>query len=75
MDLNSTIALVDLKSGKRTIVVPAKSWAIDSEWSPDGAWIYHTHLEGRGKYGVWRMHPDGSGMERVAAGSQAVVAE
>ena len=75
MDLNSTIALADLKSGKRTIAMPVKIWANDGEWSPDGVWIYYTRLEGRGKYGVWRMHPDGSAMERVASGSGAVVAE
>jgi Tol biopolymer transport system component len=75
MDLNSTIALADLKSGKRTIVMPARFWATDGEWSPDGAWIYYTRLEGRKKYEVWRMHPDGSAMERVASGSEAVAAE
>ena len=42
--------------------------------TPDGAWLYFRRLETRG-FGVWRVHPDGSGLERVAAGSGPAVAE
>ena len=41
--------------------------------TPDGAWLYFRRLETRG-FGVWRVHPDGSGLERVAAGSGPAVA-
>jgi dipeptidyl aminopeptidase/acylaminoacyl peptidase len=72
--LNSTIALVDMKSGRSTTLLSPKAWGHDAVWSPDGVWIYFTRLEARRKYAVWRMRADGSGLERVAEGSQPAVA-
>jgi hypothetical protein len=72
--LNSTVALYDMKSGKSTILLSPKMWGFDAEWSPDGAWIYFTRLEARRTYAIWRMRADGSGLERVAAGREPSVA-
>jgi hypothetical protein len=72
--LNSTVALFDMKSGRSKTILSPKAWGHDAVWSPDGAWIYFTRLEARRKYAVWRMHADGSGLERIAAGSQPAVA-
>src|SRR5262249_37694236 len=72
--LNSTVALFDMKSGKSTTLLSPKAWGFDAEWSPDGAWIYFTRLEARRKYAIWRMRADGSGLERVADGRQPAVA-
>ena len=74
MDLNSTLVTVDPKSGRRTPILPVKVWAKDGEWSHDGAWIYFTRLEPHGKFGVWRVRPDGGGLERMAAGSEPAAA-
>jgi len=72
--MTSTLALFDIKSSKRDLVLTKKVWGDEAEWSPDGAWLYFRRLETRG-FGVWRVHPDGSGLERVAAGSGPAVAE
>ena len=69
-----TVALFDINSSKRDLVLTKKVWGDEAEWSPDGEWLYFRRLEARG-FAVWRVHPDGSGLERVAAGSGPAVAE
>jgi hypothetical protein len=73
-ELNSTIALYDLRSGQATPLLSPRSWGHDAVWSPGDSWIYFTRLEGKHKYAVWRMHPNGNDLERVVAGSQPAVA-
>jgi hypothetical protein len=41
---------------------------------PSTGWLYFRRLEARG-FTVWRVHPDGSGLERVASWSGPAVAE
>jgi Tol biopolymer transport system component len=74
MGLTPTIMLFDAASGKRTPVLPKSNWGMDAHWSPDGSWLYFSRGEGRNRSGIWRIHPDGSGLERVIAGTQPDVA-
>jgi len=73
MDLNATIFLYDFKTGSRTGQLDIKSFGLYGEWSPDGEWIYFTRQEAAKRRGIWRMHPGGKGLERVAAGEMCVV--
>jgi Tol biopolymer transport system component len=67
-ELVPVIVIYDLKSGKRTSVLASTNWGQDAHWSPDGAWLYFAHGEGRTRRGIWRVHADGSGLERVTDG-------
>jgi sugar lactone lactonase YvrE len=59
--------------GKVTRLLPGQ---FDAETSPqftlDGQWLYFSagyepqQVTGQGLFGVWRMHPDGSGLEEVS---------
>ena len=42
----------------------------DAQWAPDGEWIILTsERNGDGNSDLWRVRPDGSGLEEVAATS------
>ena len=75
MDLNSTLFLYDLKTEKRTVVLSTKLWGRGGEWSSGGDWIYFERLENQRVSSVWRIHPDGTGLEKVLAGTGIVVAQ
>lgn len=75
MDLNATVFLFDLKSGKRSLVLNAKMWGHDAEWSPDGEWLYFTRLESARRRVIWRVHADGTGLERVVAGTDPALGQ
>jgi Tol biopolymer transport system component len=75
MDLNSTLFLYDFKSAKRTLVLSTKVWGRGGEWSPAGDWIYFERLESQRAFSAWRIHPDGSGLEKVLAGAGIVISQ
>ncbi len=74
MDLTATVFLYDTKAKTRKVILDTKTFGHDGEWSPDGQWLYFTRMEKPRVYAVWRVHPDGTGLEKVVAGEQAVVA-
>ncbi|MFL5873051.1 MAG: TolB family protein [Solirubrobacterales bacterium] len=61
-----------VRSGQRVYVVPATGGGlariVDEEvldgpaWSPDGQWLAFSNYDGE----IWRLHPDGSGRQRIA---------
>lgn len=40
----------------------------DPSFTPDGQWVVYTALEGRRRWELWRMRPDGTGRTRVGRG-------
>ena len=44
-----------------TEFVSASEYALDPDWSPDGAWIAHHFDELTAQYGLRKMRPDGTG--------------
>jgi Tol biopolymer transport system component len=74
MDLNSTLFVYDFKTGKRTVLLTTKLWGRGGEWSPAGDWIYFERIENQ-RRDIWRIHPDGAGLEKVLAGTDIVIAQ
>jgi Tol biopolymer transport system component len=74
MGLTPTIMLFDLKSKTLKPVLAVSEWGMDANWSPDGQWLHFARGEGEHRMGIWKVHADGSGLERVASGSQVDVA-
>ena len=54
-------------SGVRQIVSPDVG-AVTAQWSPDGRWIAFTSKL-KAQPQIWRVHPDGSGLERLTDGA------
>ena len=55
-------------SGERRLLPDSKGLDYDPNFSPDGQWIVFTSerdSEGSGQADLWRVHPDGSGLERL----------
>ena len=55
-------------SGERALLPPANVRDYDASFSPDGKWIVFTSErdgEGDGQADIWRVHPDGTGLERL----------
>ncbi len=71
----ATVLLYDWTTRKKTILLTTKTFGHDAVWTPDGTWLYYTRQEKLRKFAVWRMHPDGSGQERIVAGMQPSVSE
>jgi Tol biopolymer transport system component len=71
----ATVLIYDWSTKKKTALLNTKTFGHDAVWTPDGAWLYYTRQEKLSKFAVWRMHPDGTGQERIVAGMQPSVAE
>jgi Tol biopolymer transport system component len=71
---NATVMVVDLKTGRRSLLLNPKDWAHEAVWSADGVWLYFTRQEAPRRLAIWRMRADGSGLERVTTGAEPVVA-
>jgi Tol biopolymer transport system component len=55
-------------SGERALLPPANVRDYDASFSADGKWIVFTSErdgEGDGQADIWRVHPDGTGLERL----------
>ncbi len=55
-------------SGERALLPPANVRDYDASYSADGKWIVFTSErdgEGDGQADIWRVHPDGTGLERL----------
>jgi Tol biopolymer transport system component len=46
--------------------VQSKDMPSTAMWSSDGQWIYFSSVDG-GDWDIFRIHPDGSGMENLTA--------
>jgi WD40-like Beta Propeller Repeat len=66
--------LYDLSTKQRTRVTPPDVFAVDPNWSRDGRFLYFRGFRKRGskpiRDGVLRIAADGSGLVRVAPGSE-----
>ena len=49
-------------------IVSPNVGAVSAQWSPDGTWIAFTSKL-KAKPQVWRVHPDGSGLEQLSSGA------
>src|SRR5215471_8480548 len=62
------IMVADSDGKSERILAPHTAAAIATEyspsWSPDGQWIVYTQERG-GSADVYRIHPDGTGLERL----------
>jgi len=59
-------------SGERRLMPASTGIDYDASFSPDGKWIVFTSerdAEGGGQADIWRVHPDGSGLERLTQDS------
>src|SRR5215213_10635298 len=57
-------------SGERRLLPDSRGLDYDPSFSPDGRWIVFTSerdAEGSGQADLWRVHPDGSGIERLTS--------
>ena len=55
-------------SGERRLLPDSAGMDYDASFSPDGKWIVFTSerdKDGDGQADLWRVHPDGSGLERL----------
>jgi len=55
-------------SGERRLLPDSKGLDYDPSFSPDGKWIVFTSerdAEGSGQADIWRVHPDGTGLEQL----------
>jgi Tol biopolymer transport system component len=64
------LSALDLAGNLRRVIPSPPVGVVEEvapEFSSDGAWIYFTEV-GQAS-GVWRVHPDGSGGERISVGA------
>lgn len=57
-------------TGERRLLPDSRFLDYDASFSPDGKWIVFTSErsgEGQGQADIWRVHPDGSGLERLTS--------
>lgn len=55
-------------TGERRLMPASTGLDYDATFSPDGKWIVFTSerdAEGQGQADIWRVHPDGTGLERL----------
>ncbi len=65
--ITSRMYTVDLVRGNVTPVPTQMLEPVDPKWSPDGQWIaFASRAEGSLKTGIYIVHPDGAGLERLA---------
>jgi Tol biopolymer transport system component/DNA-binding winged helix-turn-helix (wHTH) protein len=66
---SNALFVIDVESGERRVLTspPQDHGDYRPRWSPDGAWIAFTRVEGRYQSSVYRMRADGSGLTRVWA--------
>jgi serine/threonine protein kinase/Tol biopolymer transport system component len=67
------IWVLDLARGVRTRLTFGPVGNTDPQWSPDGAWIGYVSARD-GRFGIYRKHSDGSGVEEVLANGEPQVA-
>jgi Tol biopolymer transport system component len=75
---NEGLDIIDAETGEVTgnVPLPSRTWIGSASWSPDGRELafqscdrtVFTDIEECVDYGVYRVHEDGSGLKRVAAG-------
>jgi Tol biopolymer transport system component len=61
----SPIYVVQQPGGTKHALPGTKGTAAEA-WSPDGNWILFSLQDGAGPYYLWRIHPDGTGLQRVS---------
>jgi Tol biopolymer transport system component len=57
-------------SGEHRLLPDSHGLDYDPSFSPDGKWIVFTSerdTEGQGQADIWRLHPDGTGLERLTS--------
>jgi len=57
-------------SGERRLLPDSQGLDYDASFSPDGKWVVFTSerdAEGSGQADIWRVHPDGTGLERLTS--------
>src|SRR3982751_762287 len=55
-------------SGERRLLPDSTGFDYDASFSPDGKWIVFTSerdADGSGQADLWRVHPDGAGLEQL----------
>jgi len=61
----SPIFIVAHPGGPRR-ALPGTEGAAPVAWSPDGKWILFSLQDGAGPYYLWRVHPDGTGLQQIS---------
>ncbi|MBZ0321406.1 MAG: hypothetical protein K8L91_33650 [Anaerolineae bacterium] len=69
------IGVVDLSSGENTRLADfnlpegASYYGLGAfSWSPDSQWIVFSKFDEAGRSKIWRIHPDGTGLEQMTFG-------
>jgi hypothetical protein len=72
MGLAASFFLFELKSKRRTALLPQDQWGRAAEWSRDGLQVFYTRLVS-GAPSTYRIFWDGTGVQKFAPGTSFVV--
>jgi uncharacterized membrane protein len=72
MGLTATFFLFELKSKRRTVLLPLDQWGRAAEWSRDGLQVFYARLVS-GASSTFRILWDGTGVQKLAPGTSLVV--
>jgi hypothetical protein len=72
MGLAAGFFLYELKSKRRTVLLPQDQWGRAAEWSRDGFQVFYTRLL-TGASSTFRIFWDGTGVQKFAPGTSLVV--
>jgi hypothetical protein len=72
MGLTAGFFLYELKSKRRTVLLPLDQWGRTAEWSRDGLQVFYTRLVA-GASSTFRIFWDGTGVQKFASGTSLVV--
>ena len=70
--LTAGFFLYELKSKRRTVLLPLDQWGRAAEWSRDGLQVFYTRLVS-GSSSTFRIFWDGTGVQKFAPGTSLVV--
>jgi hypothetical protein len=75
MGLSAGFFLYELRSKRRSTLCPPEQWGHAAEWSRDGLEVFFTGTDSSRRSFIHRVFWDGTGLQRLLAGSNYVVGQ